>query len=51
MAHTEAKAKEDIEHLKNNNDNLKKEFMHAEVEWKNQLNEERHRKEKDIEKI
>jgi hypothetical protein len=32
-------------------DNLKKEYMHAEVEWKSQLNEERHRKEKEIENL
>ena len=33
------KAEEDKQKAKNEYDNLKKDFMHAEVEWKNTLNE------------
>ena len=40
----EEKAKEDAEKGKNELDDLKKEFMMAEVEWKNTLKEEIHKK-------
>lgn len=45
---TEAKAKEEISNLKQNYDTLKKDSMNAEVEWKNRLNEELHKKDKEI---
>jgi hypothetical protein len=51
LAQTEATTKEEIERLKQNYDTLKKEYMHAEVEWKNQLNQDKHQKEKEIENI
>ena len=48
---TEAKAKEEISNLRQNYDTLKKDSMNAEVEWKNRLNEELHKKDKEIESI
>lgn len=47
----EAKAKEEINSLKQSYDTLKKDSMNAEVEWKNRLNEELHKKDKEIENI
>lgn len=44
----EAKAKEEINNLKQSYDTLKKDSMNAEVEWKSRLNEELHRKDKEI---